>query len=62
MDLKRKPNGKWELRWREGKTRRSRTFDRKKDAEAFEVDRRRRQQLGPGLAELELGPPRGDTQ
>ena len=46
MDISRKPNGKWELRWREGGQRRSRTFDRKGDATAFEADRIRRKQLG----------------
>lgn len=46
MDLHRKPNGKWELRWREASRRRSRAFDRKKDAENFDADRRRRKQLG----------------
>ena len=46
MDLRKKPNGKWELRWREGGQRRSRSFDRKKDAEDFESNRRRRKQLG----------------
>jgi hypothetical protein len=46
MDITRKPNGKWELRWREGGQRRSRTFDRKGDATAFEADRIRRKQLG----------------
>ena len=46
MDITRKPNGKWELRWREAGQRRSRTFDRKTDATAFEVDRIRRKQLG----------------
>ena len=46
MDISRKPNGKWELRWREGGQRRSRTFDRKGDATAFEADRIRRRQLG----------------
>ena len=46
MDISRKPNGKWELRWREAGQRRSRTFDRKTDAAAFEVDRIRRKQLG----------------
>jgi integrase len=46
MDISRKPNGKWELRWREGGRRCSRTFDRKTDATAFEADRTRRKQLG----------------
>ena len=46
MDLHRKANGKWELRWREAGRYASRTFDRKKDAEQFDIDRRRRKQLG----------------
>lgn len=46
MDLHKKSNGTWELRWREAGRRRSRSFDRKKDAEDFESDRRRRKQLG----------------
>ena len=46
MDLRRKTNGKWELRWREGTRKRARTFDRKGDAVAFEADRMRRKQLG----------------
>jgi integrase len=46
MDITHKPNGKWELRWREGGQRRSRTFDLKKDATTFEADRIRRKQLG----------------
>lgn len=46
MDLKRKTNGRWELRWREGPHRRSRTFDFKKDAVTFDANRRRRKQLG----------------
>jgi integrase len=46
MDLRRKPNGRWELRWREGGRKRARTFDRKGDAIRFEADRVRRKQLG----------------
>ncbi len=46
MDVNRKENGKWELRWREGGHRRARTFDRKGDAVAFEAERIRRKQLG----------------
>jgi integrase len=46
MDLWRKPNGKWQLRWREGSRRRARTFDRKGDAQDFMAWLRRRQQLG----------------
>jgi integrase len=46
MDLHRKPNGKWELRWREGDRRRARTFVLKGDAVKFEANRVRRKQLG----------------
>jgi integrase len=46
MDLRRKENGRWELRWREASRRRSRTFDRKGDAVTFESERVRRKQLG----------------
>ena len=46
MDLRRKANRKWELRWREAGRYASRTLDRKKDAEQFDIDRRRRKQLG----------------
>jgi integrase len=46
MDLHRKNNGKWELRWRESGRRRARTFDLKGDAVKFEATRVRRKQLG----------------
>ena len=46
MDVRRTYNGKWELRWREGSQRRSRTFDRKSDAADFDAWLRRRRQLG----------------
>ena len=46
MDLQRKPNGKWKLRWNEGGRKRARTFDRKGDAIKFEAGRIRRKQLG----------------
>jgi Phage integrase, N-terminal SAM-like domain len=46
MDLRRKPNGRWEVRWREGARRRGRTFDRKGDAQNYMAWLRRRQQLG----------------
>jgi integrase len=46
MDVHRKPNGRWEVRWREGSRRRGRTFDRKGDAQNFMAWQRRRQQLG----------------
>ena len=46
MDLQRKPNGKWKLRWSDGGRKRARTFDRKGDAVKFEAVRIRRMQLG----------------
>jgi integrase len=39
-------NGGYELRWLEGGKRRSKMFDRKGDADKFDLDRRRRKQLG----------------
>src|SRR4051812_39398139 len=38
--------GKWEVRWREAGRQPSRSFDLKVDAESFERDVKRRQQLG----------------
>ncbi len=46
MDLQRKKNGKWQLRWLECGRKRARTFDLKGDAVKFEADRVRRKQLG----------------
>ena len=46
MDLRKKPNGRWELRWREAGRKRGRTFDRKRDAEQFASHLQRRRQLG----------------
>lgn len=46
MDIHRKPNGRWEARWREGRQRRGRTFDRKSDAASFLAYQRRQRQLG----------------
>ena len=46
MDIYRKPNGKWQVRWREGARRCGRTFDRKGDALDYMGWLRRRQQLG----------------
>lgn len=46
MDVHRKANGRWEVRWREGRRKRGRTFDRKADASNFLAFQRRRQQLG----------------
>ncbi len=49
MDLRRKANGRWEVRWREGDRRRGRTFDRKRDAADFIAWIRRRKQLGQAV-------------
>ncbi|MGH3041153.1 MAG: tyrosine-type recombinase/integrase [Gaiellaceae bacterium] len=50
------PSGKvaWRVRWREGSVQRSHDFARKSDADAFDVDVRRRAQLGD-LEMLEAG-------
>jgi hypothetical protein len=46
MDLRRKPNGRWEVSSRKGARRRSRTFDRNGDPQNYMAWLRRRQQLG----------------
>lgn len=46
--------GGWRVRWREAGRGRSRRFDRKRDAEAFDAEVRRRRQLG-ALATLDAG-------
>jgi hypothetical protein len=50
------PSGKvgWRVRWREGGVQRSRDFTRKRDAEAFDLEVRRRAQVGD-LGMLEAG-------
>jgi integrase len=45
-----KRNGRFQCKWREGGRQFSRTFDRKGDADAFDLELRRRAQLGPVLA------------
>jgi hypothetical protein len=45
---------RYRVRWREHGRNRAETFDRRKDAELFEGDVRRRRQLGT-LAQLETG-------
>jgi integrase len=45
---------KWVVRYRDGERNRSRSFDRKADAERFDVEVKRRRQLG-GVASLEAG-------
>lgn len=47
MSVKRnEKRGRWEVRWLEGGRHRSRLFDRKGDADAFDRDIKRRKQLG----------------
>ena len=49
MSVHKRPNGRFEVKWREagrGSTPRSRTFARFRDAEAFDLDVKRRKQLG----------------
>jgi site-specific recombinase XerD len=43
---KNQARGKWEVRWLEGGRHRSRLFDRKGDADAFDLDKKRQKQLG----------------
>jgi len=52
--VKRKHGYVWEVRYREGGRNRSRTFDRKSDAEDFQAEVRRRKRLGT-LAHLHSG-------
>jgi integrase len=46
MSIHSKPNGKHEVRWREGSRNRSRTFDTKADAKKFDAKVRQSSQLG----------------
>lgn len=46
MSVRTRPTGGYEVRWTEGGRKRSRTFVRKGDADAFDVDIKRRKQLG----------------
>jgi hypothetical protein len=46
---------KWVVRYRDGGHNRSRSFDRKADAERFDAEVKRRRQLG-ALASLASGP------
>ena len=50
----------WRVRWQEGERWRSRTFDRKRDADVFDGDLRRRRRLGT-LAEIDAGSETLDT-
>jgi hypothetical protein len=51
---------RWKVRWRQGESYRSQTFDRKGDAVTFSADIRRRQQLG-SLVTLDSGPVKLDA-
>jgi integrase len=46
VSVHRSKMGKWEVRWREGKRNRSRTFTLKQDAKRFELEANRIRQLG----------------
>jgi hypothetical protein len=56
VSIRRTEDGRWQVRWYlagRGSPRRQRTFDRKRDAEDFETEVRRRRALGElGLLEL----------
>ncbi len=54
MKPTKRPNGKWEVRWRETGKRHSRSFQLKRDAEAFALEIARRRQLG-GVVALDAG-------
>jgi hypothetical protein len=56
VSVKRKPNGRYEVRWRDQGRRRGRTFDRAGDADKFATKVRRQQQTG-GLVELDVDNP-----
>lgn len=47
MSIEKREGRGYRVEWREGGRRRSRTFTRKGDAQAFELDLKRRKQLGP---------------
>jgi integrase len=47
VSVRKMPDGRWMVRWRENGSNRGRRFDRKSDADAWEREVRRRRQLGP---------------
>ena len=55
MSVHRLPTGMWRVRWREHGKQHSRNFERKSDADAFDREIRRRQQLGPLAVERLTG-------
>src|SRR4051794_32232467 len=46
MSVRKTPAGRYEVRWREAGRNRSRLFDRRRDAERWDAEARRRRQLG----------------
>jgi integrase len=50
MSVHKRANGRWEVKYRVAGRQRSRTFDRKGDADRFDAEVKRRSQLGPALA------------
>lgn len=54
VQIRKKANGRYEVRWREGSSRRGRTFDRQKDADRFATELRRRQQVA-GVVRIDQG-------
>jgi integrase len=54
MSVHKQPNGKFKVMWKQGTRQRSKTFDRKRDADLYDADVKRRKTLGPHLmAELD---------
>jgi integrase len=54
MSVQKRPNGNWEVRWRENGRSRSRTLSRRRDAQLFDAEVRRRREMG-GLEQLTAG-------
>jgi integrase len=46
VSIHKNQSNRWDVRWREGRKNRSRTFDRKRDAELFSREARRTRQMG----------------
>jgi integrase len=61
MSIIKKPSGKYAVRYREGGKQRERTFNRRGDAERWQTDHARRQQLGTALATEVLDRPSAMT-
>ncbi|MCP9488821.1 MAG: site-specific integrase [Solirubrobacteraceae bacterium MAG38_C4-C5] len=61
MSVHRQTDG-WRVKWREGSRQRSRTFERKRDAEVWDAEVKRRRQLGPLAVQqlTERGPTLGE--